>query len=174
MRKLGILGLLFALLAVSAPSAKAQTTYTLNKPFTCDSVSAYPITSWSEFTCRINNPVPYPVVLPNFLDANGHKAALYVWASLPRLYVEPPAWSTTNASFQLTNFTTPLPSGCGRASNPCTTPGAFAFNWSGTDTNGNPYSGTVSGTWISEQICGGRGCYWFAPVLEPGTMLTVN
>ena len=165
MRKLvAVLGLLFAAL-LFGQSLHAQTTYTLNRPFTCDAVGYYPVTSWSEFTCRG----------VFYYDAHGDSAELYLWAALPRLYVIAANFTMYNGTFQLTSFT--QPSGCSEPNGPlsytCSQPGTFAFNWSGTDTNNNPHSGTVSATWISKDICGGERC-WFHPILESGSALTVN
>lgn len=161
-----------------ASRANAQTTYTLNKEFFCDAVSAQPIYSVTEFTCKVNNPIPYPITLPNFLDANGNKVGFYWWDSLDRVYVITSAFTMYNGTFQLTNFSLSTDSNgntkCGYKNDPCTVPGTYAFTWQGTDTNGNPHNGTASGTWLGVQECGGRGCYWFAPALQPGSTATVN
>jgi hypothetical protein len=156
LRKLLKLAPIVVLAVLPLWAQSSGTTYTLNKPFYCDPASMYPVTSLSEFTCRINNPTSPAGYYPNFLDASGNKVGLYWWESLPRLYVVTENWTVTNATFQVTNFTTQT----------------VAFNWSGTDSNGNPHNGTVKAIWTSRQVCGGRYC-WYHPVLEPGSTIDV-
>lgn len=161
------LAMLLLGLAVSACTLRAQsTTYTLNKPFDCNAVGYYPVTSYAEFTCHSGNPTV------QFLDANGNQATLYWWAGLERLYLNTPPFSTSNGKSTITAFTKPSDASgnhnCGYGYDPCTTPGTLSFDWSCTDTNGNPHNGTIQATWINIQAQG-----WFRPRLEPGSTITV-
>lgn len=178
--KLKLLAVMLLGLVAFASTSKAQTTYTLNKAFNCDAASAYPVQTLAEFICKINNPVPYPIVLPNFLDTNGNKVAFYFWAGINRVYVITSAFTVYNATYQLTEFTVGKnPDGsvptC-RYGVPCVGPfGTLTFTWSGTDTNGNPRNGSASWQWENFLQTGGAAREpWYHPQLQPGSTVTVN
>lgn len=164
--------LLFALFVVSTTSAQTQT-YTLNKPFTCDAASLYPVTSFSEITCRVNNPLPqnyYGIIFPNYIQTDcagitatyippSCQAEVYLWGALPRLYVITSQFTVTNATFVVNQFSV--------------TPGTFTITWQGTDANGNPHNGTLTADWGNVERCGGRECWWH-PSLETSTLTVVR
>ena len=159
-----------AILSGVAVSAKAQTTYQAsNTPFVCDAATLARVPlSWSMFACR-------GLI---YKDASGNQVAdLFFWGS-GRIEVFTPSWTMGpyTSSLSLTNFTPPDPEYCGVINQFCksgVTPGAFSFTWSGTDANGVQHSGSVSGTWINQQVCGGRGCQYYHPYLESAA-LTLN
>jgi hypothetical protein len=147
-----------------APAAFAATTYPVtyngSANFVCDAASAHPVTSIYQFSCRG----------VSFYDANNALAGTYYfrvvnWFDLYTVNgdVARPPVQGTNFPIEVTGFT--LPSATG--------PGTFAFNWTLTDANKVVHTGSVSGTWVNFQICGGRGCYWWAPKLVTNS-ITIN
>jgi len=125
-------------------------TYTQSQPFGCDMASAHPITAFSQFACRGIN--------------YGSGVELFFWGGTPaRIELFTLDYTVVSSSVTLTAFSVPT----------STDPGTFAFEWAGADSSGNQYSGTVYGTWTNHQVCGGRGCYWWRPVIG-SSVLTIN
>ena len=167
LRKLAFAVAAVALLVVGAPTIKAQTTYNPDKmPFRCMAATAaeVPLT-FGMFNCR-----------GIFYDSGN--VELFFTGSSAEVFTTS-GWAAYNASVALTNFTQPTPyacpvvmpgyhTGCPAGSQP----GTFAFNWSGTGTDGLQHSGSVSGTWFNIQYCGGTRC-WYYPALESAS-LTIN
>jgi hypothetical protein len=150
-----------------APAAFAATTYPVtyngSANFVCDAASLHPVTSIYQFSCRGIN----------FYDANNAFAGTYYfrvvnWFLLYTVNpvngdVAGPAVQASGFPIAVTGFT--LPSG--------NIPGTFAFNWTWTDANKVVHTGSVSGTWENFQICGGRGCQYWAPKLVTNA-ITIN
>lgn len=180
-----------AILSVVAVSAKAQTTYQAsNIPFPCDAATLrgdVPL-SWSMFACR--------GIFYKGMNGNNLAELFFWGPSRIELWTPNWMIGPYTASMSLTSFTQPTPQslGCEKFDthgNPIGnkvasvdlqngtftyldangvqrtgTLGTFAYNWSGTDANNAPHSGSTSGTWIEQQVAGGRGCQWFHPFLE--------
>ena len=155
-----------ALLVVGlACTSKAQTTYpatyagTAN--YVCHAASLHPVTSFGQFNC-------WGV---NFFDSYGIKGGTYYFrddvANRFGLFTadgdvaEPTQYQISQIT-QVTKFTIPS-----------LVPGEFSFTWTLTDANGVVHTGSVSGTWINHQICGGRGCQYWAPQLVSDS-ITIN
>jgi hypothetical protein len=150
-----------------APTASAATTspvtYNGSANFVCDAASLHPVTSIYQFSCRGIN----------FYDANNVFAGTYYFkvVSWFLLYtvnplngdVARPAGPASGFPIAVTGFT--MPSG--------NIPGTFAFTWTWTDANNVVHTGSVSGTWVNIQICGGRGCQYWAPKLVTNS-ITIN
>jgi len=158
---------LAALAVLFAVPSHAQTTYSSDTRFYCDMASAQPITSFQQFSCR---GITYD-------NANGTVALEYYFqGGIPRnwfdLYQSSPLTYGQGTVTQVTTFT--LPSPLRPEPGVTTVPGQFAFNWTMTDENGVVHTGTVSGTWFNQQVCGGRGCYWWAPKLLSNSITISN
>ena len=155
------------MLFIGIPTLFAQTTYQAsNVPFSCQAATAAPVAlSFGMFNCR-----------GLFYD-NGN-AELFFTGSSVEIFTKY-GWNLYSGSVTLISFTQPNPNHCpvimpgyhtGCPSG--TTPGTLTFNWSGTGTDGLVHSGSVSATWINEQICGGERC-WYHPILDTAP-LTIN
>lgn len=137
------------LLSFGAVSANAQTTYSSPSPFICDMASRYPVTSFYQFSCRgIKLTSSGNVVGSFYLFSSGE-----VQIAVPNIPYPPDIYDSYVT--HLDSFTEP------NGSNP----GTFKFEWQEEDANGVFHTGTASGTWVDQVICGGRGCAWHAPEL---------
>jgi hypothetical protein len=171
MKMNGRIAALVLALAIGNIAAKAQTTYssnyTSNTPFYCDAASAQPLTSFQQFSCR-------GIVYDN---ANHTVALEYSFqGGIPRNWYDlyqtnPPISGQSLGTVTETQFT--LPSPIRPEAGVTTIPGQFAFKFTMTDAKGVLHSGTVSGTWVNYQVCGGRGCYWWIPKLLSNS-ITIN
>lgn len=150
-----VLGLLLASLGATATPAQQAT----NVPFYCQAATAANVPlSWSMFSCRGLD----------FADGT-----TLIFGTQLELYTGSYEVGPYNVTQSLTSFTQPNPTSCPRTGCPSdTVPGTLSVNYSGTDQQGNPHSGTYSGTWENVQVCGGRSC-WYHPVLLSLT-LTIN
>jgi hypothetical protein len=156
------IGIILLGLSLSLP-VKAQSTYPVTYKgtanFVCDAASAYPVTSFGQFSCRGIR----------FYDANNVLAGSYYFMNFFRFLLYTvngdvaaplPGWGQNTG---VTHFTQPGTN----------SPGTFAFNWTITDANNVVHTGSVSGTWKNFLICGGRGCRWWAPELVTNS-ITIN
>jgi hypothetical protein len=148
-----VLALLFATSLIV--TAQSTTTYSSNTPFYCQPSSAQPIQSFQLFNCR---GITYK-------NADGTTALEYFFSGYPNWFElwQPTFFGQAQQSVTLVDFTLPNP--VRPQPGVVTTPGTFAFNWALTDANGASHTGSVSGTWVNHQQCGGRGCYWWQPEL---------
>jgi hypothetical protein len=151
---------------IFAVPTKAQT-YTTNTPFPCHGASLQQY--WYE-TLKLDGFNCWGIEV---YDDSGTPKATYYFngQSANRFEVYIPGqngFSVAYGTFIGTSFTDPKP-GCTIAA--CA--GKFEFTWSGPDTNGVQHSGSVSGEWVNYQICGGRGCQYWAPKLL-SSALTLN
>jgi hypothetical protein len=151
-------------------SVEAQTTYpatytgTVN--YVCHAASLRPVTSFDQFDC-------WGI---NFFDHENVMAGTYYFrddvANYFNLYTvngdaaQPTQYLISHIT-QLTGFTEP------NTSTTPVTPGTFSFTWTVTDADSVVHTGSVSGTWINKQICGGRGCQYWAPQLVSNS-ITMN
>jgi hypothetical protein len=158
-----LLSLALVLLSL-APAASAATTYPVTYTgaanFVCDAASAYPVTSFGQFSCRG----------VRFYDANNVMAGYYYFMNFSRFLLYTvngdvaaplPGWGQNTG---VTNITEPGTN----------SPGTFAFNWTQTDANNVVHTGSVSGTWKNFLLCGGRGCRWWAPELVTNSITLTN
>jgi hypothetical protein len=147
----------------AAAFASAQTTYNMpTSYFVCDSASRYPVNSFSQFSCRgvklaLNN----AVVGSFFLFSTSE-----VEVALPNIPYPPDVFESYVTN--LDSFTNPYTDVNGKLQ-----PGTLKFEWQEEDANGDFHTGTASGTWVNQQICGGRGCQYYAPKL-PTFSTTAN
>jgi hypothetical protein len=155
-------------LAFAIPSHAQTVTYSSNTPFYCRMASAQPLTSFEQFDCvAINYDNPDgTLALSFYFNANTPERWFNYYRANPLTYGE--AYGAITGP---TAFTLPVPL---RPEPGVTTiPGQFTFNFTVPDRNGLMHTGTVTGTWMNYQVCGGRGCYWWAPKLLSNS-ITVN
>jgi hypothetical protein len=163
MKKLFAVLAILALLVVGGPvcTSRAQTTYPATHngaaDFICDAASVYPVTSFSQFSCRG----------VSFHGANNALAGTYYFQYTTRnwfdLYtvngdVARPPVLGRDFIVEVTGFTQP------NTSTGPVTPGTFAFNWTLTDAHNVAHIGSVSGLWVNVHVCGGKSC-WYHPEL---------
>lgn len=134
-------------------SAKAQTTYSMPSPFLCSAASRYPVTQFHQFSCRgIQMADSTGKIVGSFFFTAAYET---VEVSLPGVPWPPNTYESYMTAPIPVSFTTPS------GNNPST----FEFNWQDVDANGVLHTGTASGTWRDQVICGGSGCAWHAPKL---------
>jgi hypothetical protein len=162
MKKLFAVLAILALLVVGGPvcTSRAQTTYPATHngaaDFICDAASVYPVTSFSQFSCRG----------VSFYGANNGLAGTYYFQYTTRNWFDLPPVLGSDYIVEVTGFTQPY------TSTSPVTPGTFAFNWTLTDAHNVVHTGLVSGLWINVHVCGGKSC-WYHPELLSNS-ITIN
>jgi hypothetical protein len=121
--------------------------------------SYIPITNFSQFQCRgiQLTATPGGAVVGSFYWFSAEPS--WVEVAVPGLGVTPGGYFDNDVT--LVSFTEPSTDSNGKL-----IPGTFKFNWQELNVyDGKYHTGTASGTWENQVICGGRGCQWNAPKL---------